>query len=201
MHLKQSKTMATKQNITIGNRALTLTNLDKVMYPGSGFTKDQVIEYYTKVSKWMLPQLTDRPVTLTRYPDGVLGKVFYAKDAPSYTPDWVRTAAVPRREGGPDIRYVVINDLPTLVWCANLASLELHPFLHRTKDLNTPTCIVFDLDPGEGATTISCAEVAFLLRDRLERLNLQAFPKMSGSKGIQVYVPLTTAVTYVVTQA
>src|SRR4029077_11419845 len=188
--------MPAKQQFTVENRVLSLSNLDKVLYPSAGFTKADVIDYYARISKWLLPHLKDRPVTLKRFPDGVGGQAFYEKNAPRFTPDWVQTVSVPRREGGKDIRYVVINDLPTLVWCANLASLELHPFLHLASNLDRPTSIVFDLDPGEGVTTASCAEVAFLLRDALDRLKLQSFAKVSGSKGIQIYVPLNTPVSY-----
>ncbi len=127
--------MPVKQHVTVENRVLSLTNLDKVLYPAAGFTKADVIDYYTRVSKWLLPHLRDRPVTLKRFPDGVEGQAFYEKNAPRFTPDWVQTVSVPRREGDKDIRYIVINDLPTLVWCANLASLELHPFLHLASNL------------------------------------------------------------------
>jgi bifunctional non-homologous end joining protein LigD len=134
---------------------------------------------------------------LKRFPNGVFGKFFYEKDAPSFTPDWVRTFPVPRRErNGPDIRYVLINDLPTLVWLANLANLEVHPFLHRAPKIDQPTSIVFDCDPGEGADVLTCARVAGMLRETLAELGLECFPKVSGSKGLQVYVPLNTRVSY-----
>jgi bifunctional non-homologous end joining protein LigD len=192
--------MAVKQEVKVGNRTLTLTNLDKVLYPAAHFTKAQVIDYYTRVADWILPHLKDRPVTMKRFPDGIGGQAFYEKDAPRFTPDWVATVPVPRRAGGAPIRYILINDRPTLVWCANLASLELHPFLHRAKALDRPTSMVFDLDPGPGTTILTCAKVAFWLREMLERLGLQSFVKLSGSKGVQLYVPLNTAVTYARTQ-
>ncbi|MDQ6708027.1 MAG: non-homologous end-joining DNA ligase, partial [Acidobacteriota bacterium] len=192
--------MATKHQREVGGRTLTLTNLEKVLYPAAQFTKANVIDYYARAAPWLLPHLKDRPVTLKHFPDGIGGKAFYEKDAPRYTPDWVRIAPVPRRAGGPDIRYILIDDLPTLIWCANIASLELHPFLHRANDLNTPTAIVFDLDPGEGATLVTCAEVGFILRSYLARLNLESFAKVSGSKGLQVYVPINTPVTYALAQ-
>ena len=156
--------MADKQHVNVEGRRVALTNLDKVLYPGNAFTKAHVIDYYTRVAKWLLPHFAGRPVTMLRFPDGVRGKAFYEKDAPKYTPPWVHTAEVPRQAGGTPIRYICIDDLPTLVWCANLASLELHPFLHRAVRLNCPTSIVFDLDPGEGADLVWCAEVALLLR-------------------------------------
>jgi bifunctional non-homologous end joining protein LigD len=139
-------------------------------------------------------------VTLKRYPDGVHGDAFYEKDAPGFTPEWIRTFPVPRREGGPDINYILINDMATLTWAANMAALELHPFLHRVPKIDNPTHIVFDLNPGEGANISKCAEVAFLLRDVLTKLRLKSFAKVSGSKGIQVYVPLKTPITYRTTQ-
>ena len=179
---------------------LTITNPDRVLYPAGRFTKAQAIEYYVNVARWLLPHFKQRPVTLKRYPAGVHGEFFYEKDAPGFTPDWVETTPVPRREGGPDIRYIMINDVATLGWCANIGSLELHPFLHRAPEIETPTHIVFDLDPGEGADILSCAEVSFLLRDLLEQLELNSWVKVSGSKGLQVYVPLNTPITYASTQ-
>ena len=187
---------AEKQRFRVGERTLEVSNLDKVLYPAAGFTKAHVIDYYVRVAPFLLPHLRDRPVTMKRYPDGVDAESFYEKNAPSHTPDWVKTFPVPRRSGKSDIRYILINDLPTLVWCANLANLEIHPLLHKVPKLDTPTFIVFDLDPGEGADTLACAEVAFLLRDLLDRLKLQCFAKVSGSKGIQVYVPLNGRDTY-----
>lgn len=188
--------MTAKQQVEVEGRRLTLSNLDKVLYPGNEFTKAHVIDYYIKVSKWLIPHFANRPVTVNRFPDGVRGKAFYEKDAPDFLPEWVHTVNVPRQNGGEPIRYICINDVATLVFCANLASLELHPFLHSAQDLDCPNYIVFDLDPGEGMDLISCAEVAFLLRSVLEKIDLVSFPKVSGSKGLQLYVPLNTPVTY-----
>ena len=170
------------------------------MYPAVGFTKAQVIEYYVHAANFLLPHLKDRPVTLKRYPEGITGAHFYEKDAPSYTPEWVETFPVPRRMGGSDIRYVVINDMPTLVWSANLANLEIHPFLHRLPRIDRPLALVFDLDPGEGADVLDCARVASLLRRHFEEIKLQSWVKVSGSKGLQLYVPLNTPVNYDVVQ-
>ncbi|MBV8071145.1 MAG: non-homologous end-joining DNA ligase, partial [Acidobacteriaceae bacterium] len=192
--------MPKREVLDVNGRKVQVSNLDKILYPDNHFTKAQVIDYYIRASHHLLPHFHNRPVTLKRFPDGVRGEAFYEKDAPGFTPDWVRTFPVPRRAGGTDIQYILINDLPTLVWCANIASLELHPFLHCAPELNKPTSVVFDLDPGEGANILTCAEVAFLLRDVLAELKLQCWPKVSGSKGIQVYVPLNTAVTYDMTQ-
>ena len=185
------------EHLKIGNRRVDVSNLTKLLYPGEKFTKARVIDYYVRISKYLLPHLKDRPVTLKRFPDGVFGPFFYEKDAPAYTPSWVKTFAVPRKEtAGEDIRYVLINDLPTLVWLANLANLEIHPFLHRVPRIDRPTSMVFDCDPGEGADILSCARVAVLLRQVLKDLALDSYVKVSGSKGLQVYVPLNSAVTY-----
>lgn len=190
------KSKKAEQQLEIGGRQVRVSNLDKVLYEETGFSKAQVIDYYIHASEYLLPHFRDRPVTLKRYPSGVGGQFFYDKDEPSFAPDWIETFPVPRHAGGPDICYILINDLATLVWCANAASLELHPFLHRVPEIDRPTSLVFDLDPGEGVGLVSCAETAFLLRDLLARLNLKCFPKVSGSKGVQVYVPLNTAVSY-----
>ena len=179
---------------------VTISNPDKVLYPAAGFAKADAVRYYVTVSRFMLPHLKSRPVTLKRYPDGVGGQFFYEKDAPKFTPGWVRLAPVPRARGGPDIRYVVIQDRRTLAWVVGIASLEIHPFLHRVPRLTRPTTVVFDLDPGEGANLLTAARVAFLVKDVMDRLRLRCFAKVSGSKGVQVYVPLNTAITYDVTQ-
>lgn len=190
-----------KEQLTVGRRRIEVSNLDRVLYPGTKFRKADLIDYYNKVSKYILPHLKDRPVTLKRFPDGVFGEAFYEKDAPAFTPSWVKTAPVPRRETpGPDIQYILINDLPTLVWATNLGSIELHPFLHRAGHLDRPTTIVFDCDPGEGANILHAAQVALLLREVLQELSFDSYVKVSGSKGVQVYVPLNSAITYAQTQ-
>src|SRR5438067_3577464 len=189
-----------KQQLTVDGQDLTVSNLDKILFPQGRITKAQVIEYYLRISDYLLPHLHNRPVTLKRYPNGAVGEFFYEKDAPGFTPEWVKTFPVPRRESHGVIRYILINDRPTLAWLANLANLEIHPFLHRVPKIDRPTSIVFDLDPGEGADILTCGRVAFLLRDLLQQFNLQSFVMVSGSKGLQVYVPLNTAVTYAMTQ-
>ena len=188
--------MNAKQHVEVEGRSIALSNLDKVLYPKGGFTKAQVIDYYIRIAPWLLPHYAKRPVTMKRFPDGVRGKAFYEKDAPKYTPEWIHTTDVPRVAGGKPIRYICIDDLPTLVWCANVASLELHPFLHRAGHLDCPTSMVFDLDPGEGADLATCAEVGFYLQSLLAANGLECLPKVSGSKGLQLYVPLNTKVTY-----
>ncbi|HEY2681272.1 MAG TPA: ATP-dependent DNA ligase, partial [Candidatus Udaeobacter sp.] len=180
---------------------ITVSHGEKILYPGGKFTKADVVDYYRRVAPFLLPHFRNRPVTLKRYPDGVFGDAFYEKDAPGFTPGWVKTFPVPRHEGGPDINYILINDRRTLTWAASIAALELHPFLHCVPHIERPTHIVFDLDPGENANVLNCAEVSFLLRHVLTRLRLKCFAKVSGSKGIQVYVPLNTVVTYDQTQS
>jgi bifunctional non-homologous end joining protein LigD len=170
--------------VEVEGRRLSLSNLDKVLYPEVGFTKGQVIDYYTRIAPYVLPHLRDRPLTMKRYPNGVEDKYFYEKRCPSHAPDWVR------RERFLGIEYCVCDDLPTLVWLANMADLELHPSLSKVDDPNRPAVMAFDLDPGPDAGLPECCEVALILREALERLKLRSFAKTSGSKGIQVYVPL-----------
>jgi len=180
---------------------LDISNLDKVLYPASRFVKEQVIDFYVRAAKHILPHLKNRPVTLKRYPNGIHGEAFWEKDAPGFTPDWVETFHVPRVTESGVINYILINNLPTLVWAASVAAIELHPFLHRVPEIEQPTAMVFDLDPGEGADILKCAEVAMLVREKLAASKLKAFPKVSGSKGIQLWVPLNTPVTYEATKA
>ncbi|MEX0784819.1 MAG: DNA ligase D [Dehalococcoidia bacterium] len=185
-----------KVEVIIEGRALQLSNLDKVLYPFTGFTKAQVIDYYVRIAPLLVPHARDHPMTLLRYPDGVNGKSFYEKQSPSHKPSWVKTSPITSFSEKRTIHFVLVNDLPTLVWTANLAALELHPLLSLAGDVFRPSSIVFDLDPGAPANLVQCAEVALLLRELFEALNLQSFPKSSGSKGMQVYVPLHTPVTY-----
>ena len=182
--------------IEVAGRSIALSNLDKVLYPAARFIKAQVIDYYVRVSRYILPHMKDRPITLVRYPEGVRGEHFFEKNAPAHTPRWIKRFSVPHHHRSGEIRYILINDLPTLVWAANLASLELHPFLHRAPKIDSPTEMVFDLDPGEGADILTCVRVALLVREILDELKLQSFAKVSGSKGLQLYVPLNSGLTY-----
>ncbi len=191
--------MSTKTTLTIEKTQVEVSNLDKVFYPKTGFTKGDVIDYYVQISPYLLPHLQNRPITLKRYPDGVEGFFFYEKKCPAHRPKWVKTAKVPKSEGG-DIDYCVMNDLPALVWAANLADLELHTFLHKAPAITRPTVMAFDLDPGPPADIIQCCQVGLWLKGLFEGLGLQSFPKTSGSKGLQVYVPLNSAVTYAQTK-
>jgi bifunctional non-homologous end joining protein LigD len=173
----------------VDGRELTLSNLDKVLYPSVGFTKRDVIDYYAAVAPVLLAHLHGRPLTLTRYPDGVEGKAFFQKQSPAHRPAWVATVSV-ASERRQQIDFTLANDLPTLVWLANLAALELHVPLARTPALGRPTAVVFDLDPGPPAGIVECCHVALWLQGTFERLGLQSFVKTSGSKGLQVYLPL-----------
>jgi len=182
--------------VEVGGRQLSLSNFDKVLYPAAGFTKGQVIDYYTRVAPALLPHLRQRALTLKRYPNGVDAQFFYEKNCPKHRPPWVDTLPVWSARNKADVNYCLIDELAGLVWVANLASLELHTSLSCASDIFQPTMLVFDLDPGPPATVVECGRVAFWLREVLDDLGLQAFPKTSGSKGLQIYVPLNTAVTY-----
>ncbi len=181
--------------MSVGGRTLSLSNLDKVLYPATGTTKAEVIDYYVRIAPFLLPHVEDRPMTLKRYPDGVHAEFFYEKNCPSHRPDWVRVVDVSSERSG-TINFCVIDDLPTLVWVANLASVELHPYLHHAPDPSRPTMVVFDLDPGPPAGLVECGRVALRLRDVLARVDLTTVVKTSGSKGLQVYLPLNTPVAY-----
>jgi bifunctional non-homologous end joining protein LigD len=192
--------MSTKSQLKIGGRSVDVSNLDKIFYPKTGFTKGQVIDYYIKISPYLLPHLKGRPVTLKRYPNGVEGFFFYEKQIPASHPEWVKTTNVKRKDGS-EINYCVFDSLPVLVWAANLADLELHTFLHRAPAIETPTMVTFDLDPGSSADIVLCCKVGLWLKALFSKLKLESFAKTSGSKGLQVYVPLNTRVTYERTKA
>ncbi len=188
--------MAKDTQLTVKGKRLEVSNLDKVLYPKAGFTKGQVIDYYIRISPFLLPHLKDRPLTLKRYPNGVDREFFYEKRCPTFRPKWLKTAPVWSERKKRDIHFCLANDLPSLVWAANLADLELHTSLSRYPKIERPTMMVFDLDPGAPADVLDCAEVALWLRHLFEKEGLEAFPKTTGSKGIQVYVPLNKPVTY-----
>jgi bifunctional non-homologous end joining protein LigD len=186
--------VSAKTKVQVEGTDLTLSNLDKVLYPGHGFTKGEVIDYYARIAPAMLPHLKDRPATRMRYPDGVEGQSFFEKNAPSHTPGWVRTVTVPTPGGSRDsLDFVVIDDLPTLVWTSNLAAIELHVPQWRVGPrggVRDPDLMVFDLDPGSPATLDDARKVATMLRGLLEADGLESFPKTSGKKGLHVYVPI-----------
>ena len=182
--------------VEIGGRQLKLTNLDKVFYPATGFTKGQVIDYYARIAPVLVPHLAGKPLTLKRYPNGVNQPPFFEKNATKHRPDWVKTAPIWSEGNQRDVNYILANDLATLVWVANLASIELHPSLSLATDIQCPRSLVFDLDPGPPANIVQCCQVAVWLRAIFDHFKLQSFPKTSGSKGMQIYVPLNTKTSY-----
>jgi bifunctional non-homologous end joining protein LigD len=191
-----------KTTLKVGKREVAVSNLDKVFYPETGFTKGQVIDYYARIAPVLLPHIKGRPVSMKRYPDGVEGMYFYEKQCPSHAPDWIKKKTVKvAKDNGEHIDYCVFDELPALVWAANIANLELHTFQHRRGALQRPTALVFDLDPGPPADVIQCCQVALWLRKMFSALNLECFPKTSGSKGMQLVVPLNTATNYDKTKA
>jgi bifunctional non-homologous end joining protein LigD len=186
--------------VEIEGKHLSLTNLDKVLYPKTGFTKGQVIDYYARIAPVLLPHLKDHPLTLKRYPGGVDQEFFFEKNATKHRPDWVKTAPIWSEGNQRDVNYILANDLATLVWIANLAAIELHPSLSLAKDISSPRSMVFDLDPGAPANIVQCCKVAMWLREIFEHFGLQSCPKTSGSKGLQIYVPLNLPTSYDVTK-
>jgi bifunctional non-homologous end joining protein LigD len=188
--------------VDVDGHTLSLSNLDKVMYPAAGFTKADVIDYYRRIAPVMVPHLAGRPITLVRFPNGVTGSSFFEKNCPSHRPEWIETVPIMttgRRSGRNReelIQYCLLDSAAHLVWTANLAALELHPGLQTNEDLGRPTCVVFDLDPGAPADVLTCAEVAGMIRELLEHLDLSSVVKTSGSKGLQLYVPLNTDVDF-----
>jgi bifunctional non-homologous end joining protein LigD len=190
--------MGVTRQVEVEGKELKLSNLDKVLYPRTGFTKGEMVDYYAKVAPALVPHLSGRAVTLRRFPEGVedLDAAFYEKRCPKHRPKWVKTAKV---EAGPRagvIEFCVCDSLPTLIWMAQLAAIELHPSLSKSRAPKRPTSLVFDLDPGPPADVVDCSRVALRLRELLTQLNLECFVKTSGSKGMQLYVPLNTKTSY-----
>src|SRR5204863_2073930 len=188
--------MSNKAELIVEGRKLTVSNLNKVLYPKAGFTKGQLIDYYIQIAPVLLPHLKDRPLTMKRYPNGVEEPFFYEKNCPAHRPPWVKTARVWSEGNQREMQYCLAQDLPTLVWAANLADIELHTSLARKKDVTRPTMMVFDLDPGAPADIVQCCQVGVWLRDLLADMKLKSWAKTSGSKGLQIYVPLNTSVTF-----
>jgi bifunctional non-homologous end joining protein LigD len=186
--------------VDIEGRQLKLSNLDKVLYPATGFTKGQVIDFYARIAPVLVPHLAGRPLTLKRYPNGVDSQYFFEKNATAHRPDWIKTAPIWSEHNRRTIHYILADDLPTVVWMANLAAIELHPSLSLAKAIDSPTMLVFDLDPGPPANIVQCAQVGMWLREIFEHFRLQSFPKTSGSKGLQIYVPLNTPTSYEATK-
>jgi bifunctional non-homologous end joining protein LigD len=186
----------TESMIEVEGRQIKLSNVDKVLYPKAGFTKGQVIDYYIRIAPVLLPHLEGRPLTLKRYPEGVEKFHFYEKNCPPYRPEWMKTAKIWSAGNNRYMYYCVVADLASLVWLGNLADLELHTSLSVAPEMQRPTVIAFDLDPGPPANIVQCCQVGLWVKEIFEDFGLQSFAKTSGSKGLQVYVPLNTAVTY-----
>lgn len=188
--------MRADAELLVEGKKVPVRHLEKVFYPKIGFTKGDLINYYVRISPVLLPHLRERALTLKRYPDGVEGGFFYEKKCPAHRPQWMKTRAVWSETNEDFIKFCVINDLPSLVWTSNLADLELHTSLAVAKKPDRPTAMVFDLDPGAPADIVQCCQVGLWLRAVLEGTGLESFAKTSGSKGLQVYVPLNTPVTF-----
>jgi len=181
---------AKETTVEIGGRQLSVSNLDKVLWPETGTTKGQMINYYAKIAPVLVPHLSGRAITLKRYPDGVEKASFFEKNCPSHKPPWVETVKMG------DVHYCLVEEPASVVWMANLASIELHPTLAAKPDLDCPSWVVFDLDPGAPADVLTCARVAFLVKELLSDLGLECWAKTSGSKGLQLYAPLNTPISY-----
>jgi bifunctional non-homologous end joining protein LigD len=190
----------TDSAVDIQGRNLKLSNLEKVLYPAARFTKKDVIDYYARIAPAIIPHLAGRALTRKRYPDGVDGEPFFEKNAPMHKPEWVKTVPIWSGRNRRTVNYILADDLPTLVWLANLAALELHPSLALAADITCPTEMVFDLDPGPPANIVQCCQVGLWLREIFEHFGLKSFPKTSGSKGLQIYIPLNTPTTYEATK-
>ena len=176
--------------VEVEGHELKLSNLDKVLYPEAHFTKAEVLDYYARIASVLLPHLGDRFLTLKRYPDGVDTQPFYEKNCPSYRPEWMSTNQMD------DIRFCRVDSTAALMWVANLAALELHTSMARDVDAGTPTMVVFDLDPGPPAGLLECLDVGLWIRQVLGDLGLECVVKTSGSKGLQLYLPLNTPATH-----
>ena len=187
---------ALPSSLMVGKKRVELSNLQKVLYPEAGFTKGQVVDYYLRIAPYMLPHLKNRPLTLKRYPNGVNEMFFYEKRCPVHRPAWVTTGKVWSEGNNDYINYCVVNDAATIVWLSNLACLEMHTLLSRLPKVEVPTSMVFDFDPGPPADILDSIRVGLMMRDMLSRVGLESFAKTSGSKGLHLWVPLNTTVTF-----
>jgi bifunctional non-homologous end joining protein LigD len=194
--------VGTDRQVEVEGRELKLSNLDKVLYPKAGFTKGEVVDYYAKVGPAMIPHLRARAVTLRRFPEGVddLDSAFFEKRCPKHRPKWVKTASVTAGPNAGKIDFCVCDGLPTLIWMAQLAAIELHPSLSLSRAPKRPTVLAFDLDPGPPADIVDCCRVGLRLREMFGHFGVESFAKTSGSKGLQVYVPLNGRASYETTK-
>jgi bifunctional non-homologous end joining protein LigD len=188
------------RELQVSGRHLAIRNLDRVVFPQTGTTKGELLAYYVSIGELMLPHLRERLLHMHRYPEGVEGPRFWQKGCPEHRPEWMPTALVWSRDKGEHIEYCVVNELAALLWAVNIGSIELHTSLHLRHELHRPTVIAFDLDPGEGASLLDCCEAALRVRELFAGMGLDAYPKTSGSKGLQVYVPLNAGVAYAYTK-
>ncbi len=185
-----------KYEAEVEGRTIRLSNLDRVLYPETGFTKGELIDFYEAIAPALLPHLRGRPLTMRRYPGGVEGPSFWEKRCPAHRPDWVKTASIWSSSNEEELDYCVADDVASLVWAANLADIELHTSLATAAERQSPTSVVFDLDPGEETNVLDCAGIALIIRDTLKQTGLESMVKTSGSKGLQLYVPLNSGATY-----
>lgn len=185
-----------KRRVEVGRRTLTLSNLDKVFWPREGFTKADLIDYYFAVTGALLPHLRGRPLVVTRYPDGIEGKSFYQKDRGAYAPEWIETFPFYTEHSQRTIDFYHCHDAATLVWLANQACIELHPWLSKAVTPDFPDFAIFDLDPAEGATFADSVEIAFVVREVLAGAGLTCYPKTSGATGLHLYLPIATRYPY-----
>jgi bifunctional non-homologous end joining protein LigD len=193
-------TSGSRSGLTVGDRRLAIRNLERVVFPRTGTTKGELLDYYIRVADVMLPHLRDRLLHMHRYPEGVEGPRFWQKGCPDHRPAWLPTAPVWSEAKGANIDFCVVDELAALLWAVNIGSIELHTSLHLRHDLHRPTVLAFDLDPGAGVGLVHCCEVALRLRSLLAGAGFRSFAKTSGSKGMQVYVPLNSDVTYAATK-
>ncbi|HET6894069.1 MAG TPA: non-homologous end-joining DNA ligase [Candidatus Baltobacteraceae bacterium] len=179
-----------KTDVRVGGRALTFSNLDKVLWPRDGYTKGDLIAYYRSVSEWLIPHLKDRPLTLQRWPDGIDDQSFFEKQAPRFTPDWIPTVSLSADQQSRKVAYLLCNDEATLAWCANLASIVLHVWYSHVPTPESPDYVLFDLDTCENTTLGNLARVALAFRDLLADVGLPSLVKTSGGSGLHLVVPL-----------
>jgi bifunctional non-homologous end joining protein LigD len=185
-----------KGQVTIESREFALSNLDKVLWPEDGYTKGELINYYVQAAPYLLPHLIERPLVLTRFPDGIQSKSFYQKNAPTYLPAWIRTFSWYSRDSQRDIRFIVAEEPATLAWLANQACIELHPWLSSIDSIDYPDFVVIDLDPSPGSRYQDVVDIALVAKELLDNLELRSYPKTSGSEGLHIYIPLEPRYTY-----
>lgn len=185
-----------KGQVIIESREFALSNLDKVLWPEDGYTKGELINYYVQVAPYLLPHLGERPLVLTRFPDGIHHKSFYQKNAPAYLPAWIRTFSWYSEDSQRDIRFIVAEEPAALAWLANQACIELHPWLSSIASIDYPDFVVIDLDPSPGSRYQDVVDIALVAKELLDNLELRSYPKTSGSEGLHIYIPIEARYTY-----